>query len=89
MLWYQIDMKIKNIVKKIAEEISNYVWDHRKEFQFSGNFDELDKSVEKAISYPEKTVVITDSGDNCGAGGAGQNTVVLEEFLKHTTEKKF
>lgn len=79
----------KEHCEKIAEEISNYVWDHREEFQFSGNFDELDKSVEKAISYPEKTVVITDSGDNCGAGGAGQNTVVLEEFLKHTTEKKF
>lgn len=78
----------KEHCEKIAEEISNYVWNHREEFQFSGNFDELDKSVEKAISYPEKTVVITDSGDNCGAGGAGQNTVVLEEFLKHTTEKK-
>ena len=39
-------------------------------------------------NYPEKTVVITDSGDNCGAGGYGQNTIVLREMLKHKTDKK-
>lgn len=73
---------------KIADEISQYVWNHRNEFEFSGNYDEPDLSVEKALHYDGKTAVITDSGDNCGAGGAGQNTVILQEFLKHKTDKK-
>ncbi|MFV0379444.1 MAG: M81 family metallopeptidase [Anaerorhabdus sp.] len=74
--------------KEVADKISNYAWDHRHEFKFSGNFEELDESVKQAIDYNDKTVVITDSGDNCGAGGSGQNTEVLREFLKHKTDKK-
>lgn len=71
-----------------AQEISEYIWEHRHEFKFSGNFDELDIAVTKAIDYCGKTTVITDSGDNCGAGGSGQNTEVLRELLKHKTDKK-
>lgn len=73
---------------EVADRISQYTWNHRHEFKFTGNFDEVDKSVETALNYPEKTVVITDSGDNCGAGGYGQNTIVLREMLKHKTDKK-
>ncbi|WP_262428981.1 M81 family metallopeptidase [Paratissierella segnis] len=68
--------------EKVADEISAYAWEHRKEFKFSGNFDEPSESIKKAISFVGKTAVITDSGDNCGAGGAGQNTVILRELLK-------
>ena len=72
----------------VAEKIAQYAWEHRHEFQFSGNFGELDEAVEQLLSFDGKTAVLTDSGDNCGAGGAGQNTLVLREFLKHSTEKK-
>lgn len=80
--------KDRDHCEHVANQISQYVWDHRHEFKFSGNFDEVKESIEQAIAYPEKTVVITDSGDNCGAGGYGQNTIVLREFLKHKTDKK-
>lgn len=74
--------------EKVADEISNYAWDHRHEFKFSGNFDEPEESVDRAIEFEGKTAVITDSGDNCGAGGAGQNTVMLQLFMDKPTEKK-
>lgn len=74
--------------EEIADRISAYTWEHRHEFKFSGNFDEVDASVAQAIAYEGKTCVITDSGDNCGAGGGGQNTIVLREFLKQDTKGK-
>lgn len=82
------EQKDREYCGKIADKISEYTWNHRHEFKFSGNYDEPDKSVEKALEYPDKTVVITDSGDNCGAGGYGQNTIMLQEILKHKTDKK-
>ena len=73
---------------KVAEEIGRYAWDHRKEFQFGGNYDEVEAAVARTIAYPGKTAVITDSGDNCGAGGAGHNTLLLRELLRVPSEKK-
>lgn len=73
---------------EMAEKVANYAWNHRNEFQFSGNYDEYEEAVKKAIEYNDKTVVITDSGDNCGAGGAGQNTQILREFIKVNPNKK-
>lgn len=69
--------------ENVADRIANYAWDHREEFKFSGNYAEADEAVKKTIEFVGKTAVITDSGDNCGAGGAGQNTIILRELLKH------
>ncbi len=73
---------------EIAEKIAAYAWDHREEFQFFGNYDEPKQAVERAIAEGKKTTVITDSGDNCGAGGYGQNTILLKEILQSKTTKK-
>ena len=78
---------------KIADKISHYAWNHRMEFKFSGNFAEPVEAVAQAIKYCESnkeekgTVVITDSGDNCGAGGYGQNTIMLQELLNGDLKK--
>lgn len=74
--------------EEVAEKISEYIWNHRHEFKFTGNFDELEEAVRKAIAFSKKTAVVTDSGDNCGAGGAGRNTVVLKEILAQAPDKK-
>lgn len=74
--------------EEIADKISRYTWEHRHEFKFRGNFDEVDASVQQAIAYVGKTCVITDSGDNCGAGGGGQNTILLRAFLQQDTKGK-
>ena len=72
----------------VAKNISEYAWNHRHEFQFSGNFDEPEESVRKTLAYEGKTAVITDSGDNCGAGGSGKNTIVLKELIRQYNGKK-
>lgn len=75
-------------VERIMDEISEYAWEHRHEFKFRGNYDEPDESVRKAIEFDGKTAVITDSGDNCGAGSQGKNTIILREFLKQDPNGK-
>lgn len=75
-------------IEQIMDEIAEYAWEHRNEFKFRGNYDEPDVSVKKAIEFDGKTAVITDSGDNCGAGSQGKNTVILREFLKQDPKGK-
>ena len=77
----------------IADVIAEYAWMHRYEFQFHGNYDEPDIALQKALKFEGKaidgkTAVISDSGDNCGAGGYGQNTVMLQECLKQNLYDK-
>lgn len=67
--------------EEVADRVSKYAWDHRHEFKFTGNYGEPDESVRDAVAFEGKTAVITDSGDNCGSGGAGHNTVMLRELL--------
>ncbi len=74
--------------EQVMDEIAEYAWEHRKEFKFRGNYDEPDVSVQKAIDFDGKTAVITDSGDNCGAGSQGKNTIILREFLKQEPQDK-
>ncbi|MDN6160897.1 MAG: M81 family metallopeptidase [Atopostipes sp.] len=74
--------------EEVMEEIAEYAWEHRHEFTFKGNYGEPDESVRKALDFDGKTAVITDSGDNCGAGSQGKNTVILREFLKQNPENK-
>lgn len=72
----------------LARQVCEYAWNHRHEFKFSGNYDYPSIAVQKALAFDGKTAVITDSGDNCGAGGGGLNTYLLREVLKQGTAKK-
>ena len=74
--------------EQVADEISQYTWAHRNQFKFSGNYDEPAEAVRHTVEFNGKTAVITDSGDNCGAGGNGQNTVMLREVLKADLHNK-
>lgn len=67
--------------EEIADRVAAYTWEHRDEFTFSGNFAEPADAVRDAVAFAGKTAVITDSGDNCGAGAAGHNTQMLRELL--------
>ena len=74
--------------EQVAERVAAYAWEHRREFRFTGNFGEPADSVRDAIAFAGKTAVITDSGDNCGAGGAGYNTALLRELLAQDVRGK-
>lgn len=74
--------------EEVAGRVAAYAWEHRHEFTFTGNFGEPDESVRDAVAFEGKTAVITDSGDNCGAGGAGRGTVMLRELLRQDLRGK-
>lgn len=66
---------------EVAEKVARYAWDHREEFTFGGNFGDPADSVARAVAFEGKTAVITDSGDNCGAGSSGSATVMVRELM--------
>lgn len=72
----------------IMDEIAEYAWEHREEFKFRGNYGSPAKSVQDAIDFDGKTAVVTDSGDNCGAGSQGESTILFREFLKQDLKDK-
>lgn len=65
-----------------ADEIAAFAWSRRKEFHFTGNALEPEDAFRQAIEFPGSLVVITDSGDNCTAGGPGCNTTILRQCLE-------
>ena len=66
---------------EVADRIARYAWDHRAEFTFGGNYGDPATAVAQAVAFDGKTAVITDSGDNCGAGATGYGTVMVRELL--------
>ena len=66
---------------EFAEKVARYAWDHREQFTFGGNYGDPADAVARAVAFEGKTAVITDSGDNCGAGSSGSATEMLRELL--------
>ena len=66
---------------EVADRVARYAWDHRGEFTFGGNYGSAEEAVEMAASFEGKTAVITDSGDNCGAGATGYGTEMVRALL--------
>ena len=64
-----------------ARRLAGDLWQHRGELIFDVPTDDFDGAVRTALSAPETTVFITDSGDNTTAGAAGDNPLVLERLL--------
>ena len=65
-----------------AEQLARHFWDVRDEFKFVGPTALLDEALDKAIVSTDKPFIISDSGDNPTAGGAGDVTWTLTELLK-------
>lgn len=65
-----------------ADEIAAFAWSRRREFHFTGNALEPEDAFRQAIEFPGSLVAITDSGDNCTAGGPGCNTTILRQCLE-------
>jgi len=65
----------------LAQELAEDIWRRRGEFGPDVPTGELSAVLERALGSPQRPVVIADSGDNPGAGGAGDTTVVLEALL--------
>ena len=64
-----------------AEKIAQHYWDVRDQFAFGVQAGSIDECIQWALAAPEVPVVISDSGDNPTAGGAGDVPIFLERLI--------
>jgi microcystin degradation protein MlrC len=64
-----------------AESLARRYWAARREFVFAGPADDADACVARAVASPARPFVISDSGDNPTAGGAGDLPYMLGRLL--------
>ncbi len=64
-----------------AADLAQKFWAVREQFQFGVTAGSVDECIQLARQVPAKPVVISDSGDNPTAGGAGDIPFVLERLL--------
>ena len=68
-------------VNAAASFLAQRFWDNRKDFRYGVYAGSVDDCIRMASETAEKPVVISDSGDNPIAGGAGDVPYVLERLL--------
>jgi len=69
------------LVEAAAQKLAQAFWDARGHFQFGVTAGSTDDCIQIALEATEYPVVISDSGDNPTAGGAGDTPYVLERML--------
>ena len=70
------------VIVREAERIAGEVWDARDDFAFVGPPGSLDDAVANALAHEgARPYLISDSGDNPGAGGSGDVTWTLSRLL--------
>ncbi len=66
-----------------AETLARAIWSERRAFRFGHETAAADEAVVQAMAAALAPVMITDSGDNVTAGGAGDTTYMLQSLLAH------
>ncbi|MEV0597776.1 M81 family metallopeptidase [Streptomyces sp. NPDC050315] len=66
-----------------ARSLAQHYWDVRRDFVFVGPTDDADGCIRRAVASPARPFLISDSGDNPTAGGAGDLAYVLGRLLAH------
>jgi len=64
-----------------AEKIARCYWEARTDFNFGVPTGDADWTIDQALSLNQKAVLISDSGDNPTAGGAGDIPLMVERLL--------
>jgi len=65
-----------------AEYLAKSFWDVRNEFEFVAPVAQLGECIDMAVKSTKHPFIISDTGDNPTAGGAGDVTWTLEQILK-------
>lgn len=68
-------------IQREAEKIANRYWSTRKQFDFVVPAGDADWCIEQALQLPDQSIVISDSGDNPTAGGAGDTPFFVSRLL--------
>ncbi|HKX16484.1 MAG TPA: M81 family metallopeptidase [bacterium] len=68
--------------RRQARRLAQAMWDRRREFTFDQEIAQsADEAIETALRAPERSVFVTDSGDNPTAGAPGDSTHFLARLL--------
>jgi microcystin degradation protein MlrC len=71
----------KEKVSRTAEQLAHSFWEVRSDFEFVAPTGSLKESLDQAVASNKHPFMISDSGDNPTAGGAGDVTWTLREIL--------
>ncbi|MCW6004224.1 M81 family metallopeptidase [Micromonospora sp. CPCC 205371] len=71
----------ERVVREQAQRLAERYWEARAEFAFVGPTGTAEEAIDAALASPERPFVISDSGDNPTAGGAGDVPYLLERLL--------
>lgn len=77
------DQKYATIARQEACKLAQQIWDSRYGLELDVPSGSIDDMIVEARKYPDKTVFISDSGDNTTAGAPGDNPQVLKALLEH------
>jgi microcystin degradation protein MlrC len=66
-----------------ARSLAKEYWDLRRDFVFAAPAGDADACIEAAVASPARPFLISDSGDNPAAGGAGDLAYMLRRLLAH------
>ena len=80
------DKRYAAAAKSEADLIAQQIWDRREEMILDVPSGSIDEMIEKSKEY-QKTVFISDSGDNTTAGAPGDNPQVLEALIRNKASK--
>ncbi|MDR2899347.1 MAG: M81 family metallopeptidase [Clostridiales bacterium] len=70
-----------NMLKETAKEMAQKFWDRRADFVYSTTAMTPDEAIDCALSHDEYPVIISDSGDNPGAGASQDTTCFLRLMI--------
>ncbi|HEU0164459.1 MAG TPA: M81 family metallopeptidase [Thermomicrobiales bacterium] len=70
-----------DVIRAEAEKIAKRYWDAREEYRFGVPTGTADWTIDEALKLNQKAVLISDSGDNPTAGGAGDIPYMVERLL--------
>src|SRR5205823_3230998 len=71
----------RELAYRQAARLAGAVWEQREAFRSDVETVAPKEAISRALSAPESTVFISDSGDNVTAGGAGDLPLLLEYLL--------
>lgn len=75
-----------NDAKSEACNLAQRIWDVRNQMELDVEAGDITEMIKRAKQLPQKTVFISDSGDNTTAGAPGDNPQVIEALIKNNAK---
>lgn len=76
------DDKYTAYANEMADKLYDFILARRFHFHYHGIVDYPNEALDRALQYDGRPVFLTDSGDNCGAGGDGYSNYILRQLME-------